>query len=336
MLGTVTSPPKQRRILVVDDHPETARLVRNWFAGQPYDILEASDGDEGVKRAAEDAPDLILLDLKMPRVDGLTAARMLKQDPATRSIPIILLTASKAISDKVEAFAAGADDYVTKPFDFDEVDARIRAMLRKRELYTTLETTIETLKTTNNQLEELLIVDEKTGLYNFRQFQRKLNEEWLRAERYGNSLSLAMLDLDDFKRVNDSYGHPTGDSVLREFATLIAGGARATDLTARYGGEEFAIILPHTGGTMASRVADRIRIAVRDFRFAAPEHALRLTVSIGISTFPSVPDVTTGSSLILAADRALYRAKKMGKDCVVVDDGTAPEGYVAAARQTVE
>jgi diguanylate cyclase (GGDEF)-like protein len=236
----------------------------------------------------------------------------------------------------VEAFAAGADDYVTKPFDFHEVDARIRAMLRKRELYSTLETTIETLKSANTQLEELLVVDEKTGLYNFRQFQRKLKDEWLRAERYGTSLSLAMLDLDDFKRVNDSYGHPAGDRVLQEFATLVAGGARATDLAARYGGEEFAIILPHTGGAMATRVAERIRHAVRDFRFGSPDHGLRLTVSIGVSTFPSVPDITTSSALILAADRALYRAKHSGKNCVVVDDGTSPEGYVAATRHSLE
>jgi diguanylate cyclase (GGDEF)-like protein len=336
MLETVTITTPNRRILVVDDQPETAKLVRQWFSGQPYDIFEASDGQEGVRRAAADNPDLILIDLKMPVMDGLTAARKLKSDPATKSIPIILLTASKAISDKVEAFAAGADDYVTKPFDFHEVDARIRAMLRKRELYATLESTIETLKSTNTQLEELLVVDEKTGLYNFRQFQRKLKEEWLRAERYGTTLSLAMLDLDDFKKVNDSYGHPAGDRVLQEFATLVAGGARATDLAARYGGEEFAIILPHTGGVMASRVADRIRLAVTAFRFGLPEHSIRITASIGISTFPSVPDITTASALILAADRALYRAKKSGKDCVILDDGSAPEGYVAASRHSFE
>jgi CheY-like chemotaxis protein len=117
MLDTVITTPN-RRILVVDDHPETAKLVRSWFYGQPYDILEASDGEEGIERANADAPDIILLDLRMPGIDGLEAARRLKSAPATKSIPIILLTASKAISDKVEAFAAGADDYVTKPFDF--------------------------------------------------------------------------------------------------------------------------------------------------------------------------------------------------------------------------
>jgi len=312
------------RILVVDDDPETARLVRSWFAGQPYTILEARDGEEGVQRAVGDMPDLILLDKKMPGVDGLAAARLLKSNPTTRSIPVILLTACRTVEEKVEGFAAGADDYVTKPFAFEEVDARIRAMLRKRELYVTLESTIEELKSTNQQLEELLVVDEKTGLFNFREFQRKLREEWLRAERYGTSLSLVMLDIDDFKRLNDSLGHPTGDRALRELATLVAGGARATDLAARFGGEEFAVILPHTGAGMARRVAERIRTAVREFVFLAPEYPGRLTVSAGLATFPSHAEINSADTLVRAADRALYRAKKLGKDRVTTDDG-APD-----------
>lgn len=311
------------RILVVDDDPETARLVRSWFEGQPYTILEARDGEEGVRRAVGDMPDVILLDKKMPKVDGLAAARLLKSNPATRSIPVILLTACRTLEEKVEGFAAGADDYVTKPFAFEEVDARIRAMLRKRELYVTLESTIEELKSTNQQLEELLVVDEKTGLFNFREFQRKLREEWLRAERYGTSLSLVMLDVDDFKRLNDSLGHPTGDRALREFATLVAGGARATDLAARFGGEEFAVILPHAGAPMARRVAERIRTAVREFVFLAPEHPRRLTVSAGLATFPSHTAVNSLDALVRAADRALYRAKRLGKDRVITDDGAS-------------
>jgi diguanylate cyclase (GGDEF)-like protein len=336
MFQAVSAAAQSRRILVVDDDPETARLVRTWFAGQPYHILEANDGQEGVERAAAEAPDLILLDLRMPKLDGLAAAKQLKTSPTTRNIPIILLTASKASSDKVEAFACGADDYVTKPFDLEEVDARIRAMLRKRDMYEGLESKIEDLQSTNTQLEELLIVDEKTGLYNFRQFQKKLKEEWLRAERYATPLSLAMLDLDDFKTVNDTYGHPSGDRALTEFATLVTGGARGIDIAARYGGEEFAVILPHTDAEMATRVAERILHAVRAFRFLAPEHPMRITVSAGIATFPSFRDVDSANGLVYAADRALYRAKRTGKDRVVVDDGTAPEGYVAAARVAEE
>jgi diguanylate cyclase (GGDEF)-like protein len=309
------------RILVVDDDPETARLLRTWFRGQPYDILEARDGDEGLDFAAREKPDIILLDLRMPTLDGHEVARGLKRDPETNGIPVILLSASNSVEDKVEAFLAGVDDYVVKPFAFEEVDARIRAMLKKRELYMAHESALRDLRASNEQLTEELGVDEKTGANNYRSFQRRLAEEWLRAQRYGMPLSLVMLDLDDFKRLNDSLGHRAGDLALREFATLVAGGARATDLAARYGGEEFAIILPHTAGAMAALVADRVLAAVREFLFLADESPSRLTVSAGVATYPSHPDIDDPDALVRAADRALYRAKEQGKDRVVIDDG---------------
>jgi two-component system, cell cycle response regulator len=304
------------RILVVDDEPETARLLRTWFQGQPCEILDARNGQEGLAAAAREKPDIIVLDLRMPGLDGHEVARTLKGEPGTSGIPIILLSASSAVPDKVNAFKAGVDDYVVKPFDFEEMDARIRAMLGKRDLY-------RKLQAKNEQLSEQLIVDEKTGANNYRQFQRRLAEEWLRAERYGMPLSLVMLDLDDFKRVNDTLGHRAGDLALREFATLVAGGARATDLAARYGGEEFAIILPHTTGTMAALVAERIRAAVREFAFLPGDTPIRLTVSAGVATYPSHPDIDSPDALVRAADRALYRAKEQGKNRVVVDGGAA-------------
>ena len=168
------------------------------------------------------------------------------------------------------------------------------------------------------KLEEMATIDGKTGLANYRVFGEKLHDEWLRAERYRQPLSLVMLDLDDFKRVNDSLGHLAGDRVLREFAMLVAGGARATDVAARYGGEEFAIILPHTGGERAARVAERVRAAVEDFTFLDPEHPSKVTVSAGVATFPSGPEVASAEALVAAADRALYAAKKAGKNRVVV------------------
>jgi len=323
MLEDAVSAEAVTRILVVDDDPQTARLLRTWFRGQPYDILEARDGDEGLVAAVRDKPDLILLDLRMPTLDGHEVARGLKREPTTQGIPVILLSASNSIEDKVEAFAAGVDDYVVKPFAFEEVDARIRAMLRKRELYLTVENMARTLQANNAQLNDLLQVDEKTGLQTFRDFQRHLAQEWLRAQRYGMPLSLVMLDLDDFKRLNDSRGHPAGDRALKEFALLVRGGARATDVPARFGGEEFAIILPHTTGTMAALVAERILSAVREFSFLGEDIRARLTVSAGVATYPSRPDINSPDALVRAADRALYRAKEQGKDRVVVDDAAA-------------
>jgi two-component system cell cycle response regulator len=321
MASFPSDPSTRYRLLVVDDDPETARLVRAWFSGQPYEVLAASDGEEGVRRARAERPDLILMDLKMPGVDGISAARTLKSSPETRQIPIVLLTACRAVDEKVEAFAVGADDYVTKPFELEEVDARIRGILHRREALALLEGRVLHLTTHTERLEEMLVLDEKTGLANFRQFQKRLREEWRRAERYANPLSLVMIDLDDFKRVNDTLGHPAGDRCLQELATLILGGARDSDLAARYGGEEFAIVLTHTEGSMALRVAERIRAAVEGFVFLEDVSPLRLTVSAGVATYPSFPSVDSPEALLLSADRALYRAKAAGKNTIVADDG---------------
>lgn len=306
-----------RRILVIDDDPATAELARKWFATQPFEVIDAQDGESGIKRAIADAPELILLDLTMPGIDGLEVARRLKSESDTRSIPIVLLTACRDVNSKVEAFAAGADDYITKPFDVQELDARIRAMLRKRTMLHRLESEVANLSTTNEQLEQLLMLDEKTGLYNFREFRRKLGEEWERADRYDVPLSLVFLDLDKFKQVNDTLGHQAGDRVLKEFATLVAGGARGSDVAARYGGEEFAVILPHTDAEMAQRVAERIRRAVEEFVFLEDERPTRITVSAGVATRPSPIEIESLDALIRAADRALYEAKDRGRNRVV-------------------
>jgi diguanylate cyclase (GGDEF)-like protein len=309
-------PEARRRILVIDDDPETARLIRKWFAAEPYDVHEAREGQAGLEASRSLRPDLIVLDLRMPGIDGFSVARALKQDPLTRSAPVLMVTACRDVDAQVEAFSAGTDDYVTKPFQFEELDARIRSMLRRREFLLGLEGTIRELTSTNEQLEQLLITDEKTGLYNFREFRRRLRDEWARAARYRTALSLVFLDIDDFKQLNDRLGHPAGDRVLAEFATLVTGGARASDFAARYGGEEFSVILPHTRLDMAMRVADRIRRAVREFEFLADESPCRVTVSAGVATFPS-PEIDSVDALIRAADVALYRAKDMGKDRVV-------------------
>jgi len=330
-METKRSDSRSQRILVVDDDPQTAQLVRSWFKGRPYEILSAEDGHRGLQLAAEAEPDLILLDLKMPNLDGISVAKQLKEEPRTRAIPVIVLSACRDLEAKVEAFAVGADDYVTKPFNFEEVDARIHAMMRKRDRLSTLERTVRNLTTSNQQLEELLMIDDKTGLYNFREFQRRLNEEWHRAERYSLPLSLVFFDLDHFKRINDKLGHQAGDRALQEFATLVAGGARTNDFAARYGGEEFAVILPHTDGEMAVRVAERIRRATSAFVFLADETPTRITVSAGVSTYPSPSQIESMDALLRAADMALYRAKDLGRNRVVQHEGPTNDAQRSAA-----
>lgn len=317
--GRGSAPPYS--ILVVDDDPETARLVRAWYRDQPFEILAAPDGEEGLRLAAENPPDLILLDVKMPGLDGVSVARRLRQDPTTQGIPVILLSACRDVETKIAAFAAGAQDYVVKPFACEEVDARIRTALQRRRALIELQSEVQDLQVNNNQLEQLLMIDEKTGLFNFREFQRRLSDEWNRAERYGAPLSVIFLDLDDFKSINDTLGHQAGDLVLQEFATLVSGGARGTDVAARYGGEEFAIILPHTDGAMGRRVAERILAAVREFVFTEEVTPTRITVSAGVATYPSGREIDSMDALVRAADRALYQAKDAGKDRVVLSDG---------------
>ena len=308
------------RILVVDDRPDTGRTIRDWFKGEPFEVLVAGGGREGLQMARSERPDIILLDLTMPDMDGFDVARELRADPATEQIPVVMLTARREKESKVRAFAAGVDDYVTKPFELEEIDARVRSILRKHRMVRTLESKVADLSLTKKELEALLVVDEKTGLHTFREFQRRLKAEWERAHRYGHALSLVMFDLDHFKKVNDTRGHPAGDQVLREFATLMVGGARANDVAARYGGEEFAMILPHTDGAMAFRVAERIRNAVREFVFLEDENPAHITVSAGVATYPSFADVDSVDALVRAADMALYEAKARGRDRVVQDD----------------
>ncbi len=313
--------PSRYRLLVIDDDPATVRDLRVWLQERPYDFIDAPDGREGFRRAAEDAPDLILLDVTMPGEDGFSVATRLKSDPRTDTIPILFLSARREVGDKKAGLDAGGDDYITKPFEVEEVEARVLANLRKRGMYLDMKRQKETLEVQRAQLEELSRVDDKTGLANFRWFQQRLKEEWLRAERYGNALSVVMLDLDDFKKLNDRLGHPAGDVVLREFATLVAGGARATDLPARYGGEEFAVLLPHTDAEMALRVAERIRGAVASFVFLEDTSPTRLTVSAGIATWPGKRGIASADALLAAADEALYRAKRGGKNVTVAAGG---------------
>ncbi len=325
----MTSQPSnvKHRILVVDDDPSTASVVRDWYRGKPFEILEAREGREGLRLAIECKPDVILLDLKMPGEDGIAVAQRLKKDPATATTPIILLTACKDVEAKVSAFRAGVDDYVTKPFELEETEVRIESLLDRRKTMDGLVSKVDTLSTTKAELEQALMLDEKTGLYNFREFQRRLIDEWQRASRYGTVLSLVFFDLDHFKEVNDSLGHQAGDVVLRDFATLVAGGARTNDLAARYGGEEFAVVLPHTDGAMAMRVAERIRRAVKETVFLEDENPVRITVSAGVATYPSGPHIDSVDALIRAADVALYEAKEAGRDRVVQDQpDTASHG----------
>ena len=316
----MTAVEKKHTILIVDDEKDSVDCLAKWFSCAQFEICSASDGLEALKLVESKKPDLIILDIVMPNMDGFEVAKRLKGSDQYRSIPIIMLTAKHDCRHKVEGFNLGVDDYVTKPFDFDEVDARIKAMIRKRALYLELEKKNQQLDQTNLKLKDLSLTDEKTTLFNYRYFHSKLREEFRRAKRYETSLSIIMVDLDNFKAVNDTHGHRIGDVMLKEVAKILHSNARETDFVTRYGGEEFAAILPNSNAAMAKQVSERMRKAVDDHIFT--EKSLPMTISAGIATFPDSKEIDGPDGLVHAADAALYMAKKKGKNRTEIDGGS--------------
>jgi len=312
------------RILVVDDDQDSVDLLREWLTMTGYDVLSAATGQEALQRIARDRPDLILLDLMIPPPDGLQVIRAVKRDRVMSTIPIVVMTVRRDVPSKVESLRSGADDFIVKPFHFDELDAVLRASLKKRYLYASLERANQQLRDANDKLQKMAVTDERTNLLNDRYLKRRLVEEFKRAQRYGAPLSVAMLDLDHFKQVNDKYGHDCGDLVLKEFGALLVQNARTTDIVGRYGGEEFLMVLPNTDGIRAAIVADRVRKSAEEQVYKYKEFLVRTTVSIGVASYPANAAVTSDDELLKAADTALYRAKQVSRNRVILDRASIP------------
>ncbi len=301
------------KILVVDD----SRTQLEWLVAvlqrEGFDVRSAATGKEAILKVRTDAPDLVLLDMILPDMDGLEVLRLIKTRPDDQFIPVIILSVKSDLDSKVTGLRIGADDFLAKPFAEAEILARCAAMLRIKSLQ-------DQLRSTQRKLEEQSITDGLTGLKNRRLFDERLDEEFRRAQRYSDPVSLIMIDLDHFKQVNDRYGHQTGDTVLRESAALVRQSIRDTDIGARYGGEEFAVILPKTHLSGALAVAERIwrdlgRKVYRTEPQASRHQELRVTASIGLAFYPS-KDITSSESLVRYADEALYQAKRSGRNTI--------------------
>ncbi|MBI5675169.1 MAG: diguanylate cyclase [Nitrospirae bacterium] len=299
------------RILLVEDSEAQAGITNEALKRSGYEVVLAGDGISAIKAVVATPPDVVLLDLILPGMSGTEVCRWIKHNNDTKGIPVIMLTSLSSVNDKASGIKAGADDYLPKPYNEIELNAKIYAALRTKALQ-------DELRQKNKQLSELLakmgtlaITDPLTGLYNRRQFDDVLEAEWKKSQRYHYHVSCLLADIDFFKAVNDTYGHKAGDLVLIEIGNILKKSIRDVDTIARWGGEEFIVMLPHTDKGQSLLAAQRMleKVSVHEFE-QFPDK--RLTVSIGLSC--SSPSVNTKEQLVEEADKALYEAKKNGRN----------------------
>jgi diguanylate cyclase (GGDEF)-like protein len=299
-----TAPQEVPTVLIVDDVPSNVKILADALRAD-YRIKVASNGQDALRAAQSDPiPDLIMLDVMMPGMDGYEVCRQLKQMPATWRIPVIFVTAKGTDYDEEFGFSLGATDYIRKPYSLLVVRARVRNQIQ--------------LKKQANLLEELSHQDALTQIPNRRCFDAMLDTEWKRGFREQKSLALLMIDIDHFKEYNDHYGHGAGDEALRRVASALAGAIlRPADQVARYGGEEFVVLLPDTGGEAAIGMAEKLRERVaalvipHEYSTVGPQ----LSVSIGCASWVPADD-TTPAALLEMADKMLYRSKQAGRNRV--------------------
>ncbi|UIE39193.1 diguanylate cyclase domain-containing protein [Leptodesmis sichuanensis] len=326
----------QSNILVVDDLPDNVDLLYRILRQKGFNVTTAHSGEEALSTILTCLPDLILVDIGMPYMDGYEVCHILKANPRTKDIPIIFVTAFEQILNKVKAFEMGGVDYITKPFETAEVLARVELHLSLRRLQQQLEAQNELLRrevrdrmaieaalqAANQELQRLAHQDGLTQIANRRCFDLCLNQEWRRLMREVQPLSLILCDVDFFKAYNDTYGHQAGDNCLRRIASAIATAVkRPSDVVARYGGEEFVLILPNTPASGALYVAQEIQEAVRALELvhAGSQISPYITLSMGVTAV--IPKANLSPmSLIAAADRALYRAKLAGRDRISLEE----------------
>ncbi|MBC8255505.1 MAG: diguanylate cyclase [Ardenticatenia bacterium] len=305
------------RILVVDDDPDLVRLLQYALAKEGYHVEQALTGKEGLEMAQTLHPHVVITDLMMPGMDGTALCRELKANPDLHPVYVIMLTAKGETDSHISSLQLGADDYVVKPAMLRELHARIEVGLRWIE--------------SQSQLKRMATSDSLTGLPNRYVLDQVLAREMASALNEQTPLSLIFLDIDEFKRVNDTYGHAAGDQALMRFAAACQEMLRETDIFGRVGGEEFAVILPETDAAGAANLAERMRKRVNKLRIQNDGRRFGLTVSIGVAARDDHGDgkdatkrrkgdaIGEGIAEVLArADRALYDAKEAGRDRVAV------------------
>ncbi len=292
--------PRVPRILAVDDSELMHRLLRTRLQLEQVEIHCALTGEEGLRLAAELQPEVMLLDIDLDGMDGFEVLQRLKENPRTRDIAVIFISASCETMDRVRCLDLGAVDFIPKPFEMAELKARVRSAIRVQQLL--------------RMLSQRAQLDGLTALWNRAYFDQRLAAECAESRRHGKSVALVMCDIDHFKSVNDRFGHPFGDEVLALFANILSGG-RASDIPCRYGGEEFGVILPATTLAEAVEVAERFRRTFEEHQWRRHPD-LVLTASFGVAELALLPADATPADLLAQADTALYASKRSGRNRV--------------------
>jgi len=293
-------------ILLVDDEEDARMTLSELLEMKQFTVTVADTGEKALKMLEDTPFDLVLSDLFMPRIDGIALTRAIKS--MGLPVPVIVMTGFATIEAAVETMKAGAADFITKPFNIDQILIVITRTLETKRL--------QRLAEEREYFEHLSNIDGLTELYNHRYFHQIISTEIEREKRYRRPLSLMIIDIDNFKTCNDTYGHLVGDVVLKQVGALIKKSTRGCDFVARYGGEEFAVILPEASKQEASVVAERIRSSIEEFAFSSlsGKRMGRLTVTIGLASLPD--DARDKRGLIEMADQKMYKGKDAGKNRV--------------------
>jgi diguanylate cyclase (GGDEF)-like protein len=313
MSGFLTSATSYQ-ILIVDDTPANIDILRDTLSTEGYSISAAPNGEEALDIVHRSLPDLVLMDVSMPGLDGYEVCEKIKSNISTRDIPVIFVTAKNSAADIAKGFDVGGVDYITKPIQVKEVISRIKTHLEYSTLLKRNEMLITKLREANNQLDKASKSDPLTGLSNRRDVNAKIEAELVRFKRNKNSFSLILGDIDFFKKINDTYGHNAGDYVLIKISKLMAKAVRDQDVVARWGGEEFLFFLPETDINGGSKLAENIRKKVEAEEFCYDQRTIAVTMSFGVGI--SKPRLSM-EELLKEADDSLYKAKETGRNKVV-------------------
>lgn len=299
------------KILVVDDIEDNIKLLCFNLEDDEHKVITANDGYQCLEKAQQEQPDLILLDMMMPGISGTETLAQLQENPELKDIPVIMVSANDADDFIIEALDIGAHDYVAKPFIYPVLAARMRTALRLRE------NQLEMIQL-NKRLSKLASLDPLTEAYNRRHFLELGNTEFAKAQRFKRPLSVIMLDVDKFKNINDTYGHPTGDAALKQLTQLCQNAGRSSEIVGRFGGEEFVLCCPDTNPAGSMALAERLRIAIEESTLEVDGKTLRYTASMGVTSIQD--DDKNLNDMLRRADQLLYYSKENGRNRCTTDD----------------